>query len=68
MSPTCLTGSGAVIRAEAGTEMSAAPVDGAIGELISPAGMEEIRRLMAESRASPELAGMGDADLPATGR
>jgi ATP-dependent DNA helicase RecG len=51
------------IRREAGMELTAFPVSGAIPDLISPTGMEELRRLMAEAGASPDLARLSDLDL-----
>jgi ATP-dependent DNA helicase RecG len=51
------------IRREAGTELTAGPVPGALPDLISPAAMEELRRLMQEAGAPADLLGQGDADL-----
>lgn len=51
------------IRAEAGIEFTAAPVDGPWEPLIRPAGMEDLRGLMREVGAAADLIRLSDADL-----
>ncbi|MBM4086579.1 MAG: hypothetical protein FJ272_17485, partial [Planctomycetes bacterium] len=51
------------IRREAGGELTAATVPGTLADLISPSGMEELRGLMAEVGAPPELVKQTDRDL-----
>lgn len=51
------------IRREAGVEFTGAPVPGNPTDLVSAAGMEELRRLMNEAGASPDLINLGDLDL-----
>jgi ATP-dependent DNA helicase RecG len=51
------------IRREAGMELSASPIPGKTPDLLSPAGMEELRRLMAEAGASSDLIRLPDPDL-----
>jgi ATP-dependent DNA helicase RecG len=51
------------IRREAGMELSASPIPGKTPDLLSPAGMEELRRLMAEAGASSDLNRLRDPDL-----
>ncbi|MBN2465426.1 putative DNA binding domain-containing protein [candidate division WOR-3 bacterium] len=48
---------------ETGLEMTATPVDGNAVELVSAAGMEELRKLMEEAGAVPDLLRQGDIDL-----
>ena len=48
---------------ETGLEMTATPVDGNAVEMISAAGMEELRKLMEEAGAAPDLLRQGDIDL-----
>ncbi len=51
------------IRRKAGMELSASPISGKTPDLLSPVGMEELRRLMAEAGASSDLIRLPDADL-----
>lgn len=51
------------MRAEAGIEFTAAPVDGPWEPLIRPAGMEDLRALMREVGAAADLIRLADSDL-----
>lgn len=51
------------IRREAGMELTAQLISDKAAELISPAGMEELRRMMGEAGASPDLVKLSDMDL-----
>jgi ATP-dependent DNA helicase RecG len=51
------------MRQEAGVELTAQPIAGDWSRLIRPAGMEELRALMAEAGAADDLRRTDDADL-----
>ena len=51
------------VRREAGVELTAGPVSEPLGILLSASGMEELRRLMVEAGAAPDLRRQGDSDL-----
>lgn len=51
------------IRQETAFELTAQPVPGDWKSLIRAAGLEELRALMAEARAEPDLLKLGDEDL-----
>jgi len=51
------------IRQEAGMELTAQSVSGYLPDLISPSGLEELRRLMKEAGASSDLINLPDLDL-----
>jgi len=51
------------IRREAGFELTATPTSGSLAELLSPSGMEELRRLMLEAGAAADLIRLPDLDL-----
>ncbi|MBI5525932.1 MAG: putative DNA binding domain-containing protein [Deltaproteobacteria bacterium] len=51
------------IRRESGVELTANPVPGAIQQLVSGAGMEELRALMQEASAPKDLLALNDTDL-----
>jgi ATP-dependent DNA helicase RecG len=48
---------------ETAVEVTAAPIDGSPAGLVSAAGMEELRKLMVEAGAAPDLLRQGDVDL-----
>ncbi len=52
-----------VIRAEAGIELTAHPIDEPPASVISAAGLEELRRIMTETEAAPDLQRLSDTDL-----
>lgn len=51
------------IRQETAFELSAEPVPGNWKDILRPAGMEDLRALMAEARAEADLLRLGDQDL-----
>ena len=51
------------IRQETVSELTAQPMAGDWKSRIRPAGMEDLRALMAEARAEPDLLKLGDEDL-----
>ena len=50
-------------RHEMVAEFTSRPLPGAYADLVSTTGLEELRRLMTEAGASPDLAKLPDADL-----
>ena len=51
------------IRQETAFELTAQPIPGDWKNLLRPAGLEDLRALMAEARAEPDLLKLGDQDL-----
>jgi ATP-dependent DNA helicase RecG len=50
------------VRREAGVELTATPIDEPISHLLSPAALEELRRLLQEARAPEEMLRLEEAD------